>query len=239
MPSSTVGRRRDAEGHLAAAAEYIKIAESGDAERSAYEHAALEIEAAMEDDPGLTHAVISKQLGKSRDFVGRLLRSLARARAEGTQFSVDWGRGSHSTKKEEQQVLNRLAREQPKEFVRLFEQAPPAARKAIAKEIAKAPEVRIEARLRDQDEPVRRPSPVKKGTQQTLYQFESHLVSARRNLREALALVAEMTQPGDDEDIIDLLSMLKGLVEANAEAYRSGKSLDDWAWELYERSSDA
>lgn len=235
MPSTTVGRRQDAEGHLAAAAEYIAIAESGDAERSAYEHAAIEIEAAMKDDPTLTNVQAGKAVGKSKDYVARLLKALDRARA-GESFTVDWQNDGRSR---DVSGADRTARERPEAFVEAFRKAPPAARKAIAKEISRAPEVRIEALQRETEEPKRKPSPVKQSTNQVLYEYESKLVSARRSLRDALALVDGINQPGADEDILDLLKMLKGLVQVNDEAYRSGKSLDEWAWELYERAGDA
>lgn len=235
MPATTVDRRRGVERHLAAAKEYIAIAESGDAERSAYEHAALEIEAAMQDDPGLTNVKVGKMIGKDEVTVRRLRAALRRAR-DGEEFRVEWSRGAPRGAKGE---VERTARERPEAFVEAFRTAPVEARKAIAKEISKAPEVRAEARKRDSEaETTRKPSPVKPRIDRTLYEFESRLVSARRDLREALALVDGIDQPGEDEDILGLLEMLKGLVAANNEAYRSGKSLDTWAWELYERSAD-
>jgi hypothetical protein len=233
MPSTTVGRRQDAENHLAAAKEYIRIAESGDPERSAFEHAAIEIEAAMKDDPSLTKAQVARNIGKGHDYVGTLLRALARGRETG-EFRIDWRRGSQPR---EERGAKRLAREHPDTFVEAFRAAPPAARKAIAKEISKAPEVRIAARKRD-EEPARKPSSVKKHGDHVLYEYEGKLVSARRSLRDALALVDQVDQAGEDQDILDLLGMLKGLVEANDEAYRSGKSLDAWAWELYEKAGE-
>jgi hypothetical protein len=234
MPTSTVDREQGVERHLAAAAEYIAIAEAGDAARAAYTHAADEIIAAKEEDPKLSNVEIARRLKKS-DFWVRTLIRWRNDRSPGSPFSRDTpeakGRGVVEVQK--------IARERPKDFAAAFEQAPPAARKAIAKQISKAPEVRAEARKRDVEaETKRKPSPVKPRTDHDLYEFESRLVSARRDLRDALALVDQVDASGDDEDILDLLRDCEGLLSAVAEAYRSGKSIDTWAWELYERSAD-
>jgi hypothetical protein len=234
MSTTKVGRRQDAEGHLAAAAEYIKIAESGDAARAAYLHAADEIIAAQKDDPSLTYTEIGKRIKRYHDYAGDLVRW----RTSGAKTPTPFSHGGQSEHRagSDKAAAKRVARERPEAFVAAFRDAPPAARKAIAKEITKAPEVRVEARKRDEEVPKRKPSPVGPSSKQQLYEFESHLVSARRHLREALLFVAEITQPGEDQDILDLLAMLKDLVEANEESYRSGQSLDDWAHELWERS---
>jgi hypothetical protein len=63
-----------ADKHLAAAAEFIAIAESGDAKRLAYEKAADEILAAQAADPSLTQIAITRRLGKSRDWISLLLK---------------------------------------------------------------------------------------------------------------------------------------------------------------------
>lgn len=62
-----------AEQHLATAAAYIAVAESGDAKRAAYEAAADAILAAQADDATLTQAEVGRQLGKSRSWVVQLL----------------------------------------------------------------------------------------------------------------------------------------------------------------------
>jgi hypothetical protein len=61
---------------------------------------------------------------------------------------------------------------------------------------------------------------------ETLYHFEGCLVSANRKLRHALALVNEIDQPGDDEDILDRLAKLNRLAAACEESYRTGKPID-------------
>jgi hypothetical protein len=236
MPTTKVGRRQDAEGHLAAAAEYIKIAESGDAARAAYAHAADEIIAAQKDDSTLSNYQIGRHLGRSESWVRTLVRWRTTADSSTDSPFTREARRQRGEASPDDSTAKKVARERPKAFVAAFRDAPPAARKAIAKEISKAPEVRVEARRRDEEVPKRKPSPVAPSGKQKLYEFESHLVSARRHLRDALMLVAEITQPGKDQDILELLSMLKGLVEANEESYRSGQSLDDWAHELWERS---
>jgi len=234
MSEETVRREQDAEAHLLAAAEFIAIAESGDAERSAYEHAAIEIEAAMQDDPSLTQREVGRRIGKSDHYVRRLLRALAIA-SDGGEFRVDWQRGAIRR----QDVVEHVANKRPEAFAAAFDQAPPEAKRQIIERIAESPELRVEVRKRDNETTAkRRPSPVQPRTDHNLYEFESRLVSARRDLREALALIDRIDSPGDDEDILDLLRDCEGLLSAAAEAYRSGKSIDTWAWELYERSAD-
>lgn len=65
------------------------------------------------------------------------------------------------------------------------------------------------------------------------FKYEGKLVSARRSLREALALVEDINQPGDDEDVLDLLWELRGLIVLAEEGYRSGVALDPWAIDLW------
>jgi uncharacterized protein YllA (UPF0747 family) len=190
----------------------------------------------MQEDPTLTQAKVAKRLGKGKDYVGRLLMALSRARDTGT-FEVDW---KNYGRNRDEIGAKKVAREQPDAFVDAFNAAPPAAKRKIAAGISRAPEVRAEARKRDTEaETKRKPSPVKPRVDHTLYEFEARLVSARRNLREALALVDGIDNPGDDEDIIELIAMLRQMIDAVDETYRSGKSLDTWAWELYERSAEA
>lgn len=236
MPSSTVDRSgRGVEGHLAAAAEYIAIAESGDAEKSAYEHAADEIIAAMGEDPSLTFSEVDRRLNKSgkSDYSGKLVRW----RKSGRTSTSPWARTERSH--QDGVATRKVAREHPDLYVEAFRQAPAEARQQIAREISRAPEVRAEARRHDvETEQRRQPNAPSKTTNHTLFEFESKLVGARRYLRDALALVDGIDQPGDDEDVLELLTMLKQLVDVVDEAYRSGKSLDTWAWELFERSAD-
>jgi hypothetical protein len=242
VPRSTVDRRAqgvDVERHLAAAVEYLAIAESGDAEKSAYEHAADEIIAAMEADPTLGQEAIGRRVGKSRMWVRRLVAW----RTSGTSSASPFTREAREERGEaspDDSTAKKVARERPEAFAAAFEQAPPEAKRKIAQRISQAPEIRVEARKRDVEaETRRRPEAVPPRVDHTLYEFEARLVSARRNLREALALVDGIDNPGDDEDILELLGMLGQMVEATSEAYKSGKSLDTWAWELYERSAEA
>jgi hypothetical protein len=238
MPSQKVrGREQGAEveRHLAAAAEYVAVAESSDPEKSAYEHAADEMIVLRE--LGVSFIEIDRRLGKTTR--GSYSGALVRWRNSGSfdergPFSEASGKPNR-----DQSGARKIARERPQDFAAAFEQAPPDAKRQIAERISHAPEVRTEARKRDHEADQRRqPSPVPPRTDHTLYEFESKLVSARRLLREALALVDRIDQPGDDEDIIDLLEQIKQYGEAVDATYRSGKSMDTWAQELYERSAD-
>jgi hypothetical protein len=239
MPSHTVDREQSAEAHLLAAAEYLAIAESSDATRAAYEHAADEIIAAQKEDPTLSNVQVGRRLKRSERWVRDLLRWRPTASDSNPSPFTRAARAAHGATNPDDSTAKKVARERPDAFVKAFEQAPPEAKRQIAQRISRAPEVRSEARRRDVEaEQQRQPSPVQPRTDHALYEFEGRLVSARRNLREALALVDGIDSPGDDEDIIELLGMLKELVAANEDAYRSGKSLDTWAWELYERSAE-
>lgn len=62
-----------AEQHLSTAKRHITIAEARDAKKAAYEMAADEILAAKAEDSTLTQAEIGRQVGKSQDWVSRLL----------------------------------------------------------------------------------------------------------------------------------------------------------------------
>jgi len=78
--------KAQAEQHLEAAADYIAVAEAGDAKRLAYEKAADAILAAMAADESLTQRSVGERLGKSRQWVGDLLGWRAR-RDHGMPFS--------------------------------------------------------------------------------------------------------------------------------------------------------
>jgi hypothetical protein len=148
---------------------------------------------------------------------------------------VDWQRGISRGAE-----LPRVARERPDAFAEAFEQAPPEAKRKIAEQISHSPEVRAAARKHDVEATTRRkPETVTPRIDHTLHEFESRLVSVRRLLRESLALVDGIDNPGEDEDITELLVFIGQMVEAVTESYRSGKSLDTWAWELYEKSAEA
>jgi hypothetical protein len=234
MPSSTIRREQSVERHLLAAAEFIAVAESGDAKRAAYEHAADEILAAQEEDPKLSLREIDRRLGRVSPYASKLVRW----RKSGAQEPHPFG----GEEREESRIrwqAKRAASERPDAFVEAYRQAPPAAQQQISTQLAQEPTVRIAVRKRDTETTSQRqPSPVKSRADHTLYEFESRLVSARRDLREALALVDKLDAAGDDEDILALLRDCEGLLSAATEAYTSGKSIDTWAWELYERSGD-
>lgn len=235
MPEGTLDRYgQGVDAHLAAAVEFIAIAESGDAERSAYEHAADEIKAAMDEDPTLSQQAVADRVGKSRRWV----RDLVQWRTSG-QRGAPFADPENPSKRSAARDAERIAAERPDAFADAYEQAPPEAKRRIAERISHAPEVRSEARKRDHEaEQRRRPESIPPRADTALFNFEQRLVGARRYLRDALDLVNGIDQPGDDEDILELLGMLKQMVDAVDESYRSGQSLEAWAWELYERSAD-
>ena len=232
MPSSKVDRRRGKKkDHLAAAADYIA---KGD---DFYLKAADEVAAWLDEDAGRTQKQAAEGVGKSIRWVQTLLKNrairLANSDADVTQ-PIDWDRGSHGTKAE----FERTVAEKPERVAEAIEKAPPEAKRKIAEQVSKDPDVRAAARKRDiEDHEKREPEQVPPRDDSVLFQFESKLVSTRRLLREAIALVDQIDQPGDDEDIIETLNMIEQLAQAAREAYTSGKSLDTWAQELYERSA--
>lgn len=236
MSASKVDRREqgvEVERHLAAAVEYIAVAESGDAEKSAYEHAADEIIAAQAEDSTLSNVEIGRRVGKSRDWV----RLLVQWRTNGDDVAP-FG-AQRQTQDRNVSGARTTARNRPDDFAQAFEDAPPEAKRQIAERISHDPDVRAEARKRDQEfTEQRQPSPIPPRADSVLYEFEAELVAVRRRLRNALSLANKIDTPGNDEDILDLLAMLKELVDANDQAYRSGQSLDAWAWELYEKAAD-
>lgn len=63
-----------AKKHLSAAASYIAVAESGDAKLAAYRQAADEIAAAQYVEPTISQREIGERIGKSRPWVGQLVR---------------------------------------------------------------------------------------------------------------------------------------------------------------------
>jgi hypothetical protein len=234
MPSKKLDRREqgaEVERHLAAAAEDIAIAEAGDSRRTAYERAADHIIAAQEVDPALSLREIDRRLrrGSKGGYAGGLLQWRREGR-EGLPFSdVAAGRDRDAV------GTRRLARERPDDFAEAFEQAPADAKRQIAEQISKAPEVRAEARKRDhEEEQRRRPSPVPPRTDHMLYQVEGKQATAERALRECIALINELDQPGDDEDVIERFDRIEQLAQAAREGYTTGKSIDTWAMELWE-----
>jgi len=118
------------ESHLAAATEFIAIAEAADSSSVAYRKAAEEIQAAMDEDATLTQEKVAGRLGKTQRYVGRLLDALRRARLSG-EFRVDWGSGSNRRA----DVAAKTATERPEEFAAAFRQAPPEAKREIAERI--------------------------------------------------------------------------------------------------------
>ena len=79
---------REAERHLDKAKNYVEKGEQF------YRKAALEIKEAQDADSTLVPREIAEQIGKSRPYVERLLRALAREQ-EGDEFRVDWESGSN------------------------------------------------------------------------------------------------------------------------------------------------
>lgn len=221
MPPTNVER------HLDAAREYIAIAESGDAVREAYAHAADEIIAAQEDDPSLTAAQISKKVGKHNRYALGLIEWRKSGR-EGLPFSdAAAGRDRNAV------GARKVAREDPEGFVAAFEQAPPEARRKIAKQIAKSPDVRIEVAKHEADV-VHKPMPGRKTDKHVLWEFEADLDAAYRKLRQAFEKLGGVDQPGDSEDILAQIERLRQIIDVIDEAYRTGKSIDTWAAELWE-----
>ena len=238
MPPQKVRRREqgaaEVDRHLAAAAEDIAIAESGDAEGSAYEHAADHIIAAQELNPTLSFAEIDRRLGKA-NRKSRYSSELVQWRRDPRGRATPYSGPTAQNRASDRAKVNRAARERPADFAAAFEQAPPDAKRKIAEQIGQAPEVRIAARQADQrDEERRRPSPVPPRTDHMLYQAEGKLATAERSLRDFIAVINEIDQPGDDDDVIDRLDRIEQLAQAAREGYTTGKSIDTWALELYE-----
>lgn len=236
MPGSSVSPRASVEQHLAAAVEYIAIAESADAKIVAYEHAADEIIVAQRDDPTLSFREIGVHVGKSKDWVHKLVqwRTSVDGRRHLPFADGPAGRDRNAV------GARKIARERPEDFAAAYESAPPDARREIAERLSRDPDVRTEVHKRHAERQEQsRPAPVPERSDHSLYAFESRLVTARRALREALALSNGVESPGDDDDILELIEMLRQLVDAVGSSYRSGQSLDSWAQELYERSADS
>ena len=127
--------RPAAEQHLASAAAFIAVAESGDAKQAAYRRAAEEIEAAKQTDPTLSNVEIGRRLGKSYNYPKALLDALSRARA-GDEFRIDWGNAGRDR---DEVGANLVARDKPDRFVAAYRQAPPDAQRQIARQIAADP----------------------------------------------------------------------------------------------------
>jgi hypothetical protein len=224
-------RAQGVERHLAAAAEYISIAESGDAEKTAYEHAADEIIAAQQEDSTLTLRDVDRRLGRGSDYAGRLVRWRTSAAPARQPFG-----GANENARKDLVHARKVARERPDAFVAAFEQAPPDAKQKIAERLSRTAEVRLEARKRDLETAKHtRPNLVPPRTDHMLYEAQSKLATAERVLREFIAIINELDQPGNDEDIIEQLARIEQLAQAAHEGYTTGKSIDTWALELWEQ----
>jgi hypothetical protein len=234
VPHRNVDDPRTAQQHLDAAREYIAVAESEDAKRTAYEHAADEVLAAMAADPTLGPKAIGKQIGKSHEWVRKLLRWRTSANPSWSPFTRD-AREHAGDASPDDSTARKVARERPAVFAKAYEDAPVEARREIARQIAADPEIRVEARKQDAAaEAARRPSPVPPRGDLTLYQFEARLSTAYGALKQALELLGEVNQPGDDDDVLAAIHRIRQMADVIEEAYRTGKSLDTWAAELYE-----
>lgn len=225
MPPTNVER------HLDAAREYIAIAESGDATRAAYAHAADEILSAQQSDSALTYASIARSLGRSHKYVVTLVRW----RQSGSETATPFSHGGQSEHRRgsDRAATKRIARERPADFAEAFEQAPAEARREIAKQIAKSPDVRVEVAKHEADV-VHKPTPGRKTDKHVLWEFEADLDAAYRKLRQAFEKLGGVDQPGDSEDILAQIERLRQIVDVIDEAYRTGKSIDTWAAELWE-----
>lgn len=95
-----------AETHLAAATSFIAIAEAADSSSVAYRKAAEEIDKAMKADPTLTQRAVAKDIGKSQQYVGVLLKALTSALVTGV-FDVDWRSGSNKRADLERRIPKR------------------------------------------------------------------------------------------------------------------------------------
>jgi hypothetical protein len=77
---------------------FIAVGESGDASQAAFEQAAIRIDAWMKRRPGATQREAAAKIGKSRNYVNKLLLALSRARVTSKPFRVDWKSGSNERK---------------------------------------------------------------------------------------------------------------------------------------------
>jgi hypothetical protein len=115
---------REAERHLDKAKEFVR---KGD---DFYWKAGEEIVAAQKADPTLSNGEIGKWFGKSDKWVGVLVAHVTTSTPES---SIDWKRGSHGTKAEQEEVLNKFLFEAPLEVVeRKVANLPPERKQAIA-----------------------------------------------------------------------------------------------------------
>jgi hypothetical protein len=239
MSTRTVGghpQGDEVEQHLAAAAEYISIAESSDAARAAYEHAAGEIVAAMADDATLTYVSIAQRLKRSRPYVSDLVGWHQTGMKTPTPFSH--GGQSEHRRGSDRAATKRIARERPDDFAEAFEQAPPEAKRKIAEQIASDPDVRLAAATYSETQRGRvKPNYVPHTAAHTEMRLQSRLSSAQHSLQDALTLANDLTKPGEDEDTLAKLGGLAKLLEAVRESYVSGASVDTWGSELFEEAS--
>ena len=113
-----------AEQHLAKARDYVSRGEEF------YRKAAEEIVAAQEADPTLSNRDIGQRLGKSREYVRRLVTAHTNStRASGGEFKVDWQSGSNVRSEVAQRVLQGAT---PEEIEDLMADLQPEAVERIA-----------------------------------------------------------------------------------------------------------
>jgi len=124
--------------HLQMAKEHLVVAESGDAKREAYRQAAEHIAAAKQADPKLTNRVVATTLGKSGEFVQKVLQW----RSSGYQADTPWLMDEKATGRAALSHTKATLRDAPLEQIeRIVQELPPAAIVKIVQAGLEKPEI--------------------------------------------------------------------------------------------------
>jgi transcriptional regulator with XRE-family HTH domain len=189
--------------------------------------------AVLRDEHGWTQDQIAGETGVPKGTVDMWLRAYDEGLTDPSQASRLTPVSTQAAS--DRRVAKRVIAENPAVVMEAFEAATPEVRREIARQVSTAPEVQLEAQQR-QAETNYRPTPVRQNDNLVLMQFESKLATADSALRKALGLLEKVDQEGDDDDILFRINQLRTLVEVVDETYRSGKSLDTWANELWQQA---
>lgn len=196
--------------HLDRAKEYIAQGEDS------YRKAAHEIVAAKNDDPQLTNRIIGEQLGKSADWVGRLVRWVTSDDPDRTPFegTGNVGRAASAAKM--------VARERPTAIADAVKAAPAAAKREIAEALVEDKDFRrttdeaMERRIDKRREAAKgreRETHAGLADLDQAYKVASALDSARYKVAEALRELSEMELDSERREMVrDHLTDLQNAV---------------------------